>query len=213
MIHSIIFDLDGTLLDTLDDLADSCNMMLKTLGYPILKEEDIKGFVGNGISRLVELALPKGKENPNFEKAVSLMKKIYETNCTNKTLPYPGIKELLSELFNRKIGIGIVSNKPDAQVKSLASFYFPSIVQVAIGDSEGRKRKPAPDSVLEAIHLLGGDEKETLYVGDSEVDILTSKNAGLRCISVTWGFRSKEVLLENGAETLIDSPLRILDFL
>ena len=215
MTKAVIFDLDGTLLNTLDDLADSCNETLHQMNFPLRSIDEVRQFVGNGIAKLMELAIPDGKENPEYEKSVLLMKKNYANNWQNKTRPYNGILDLISTLHRMKIKTGIVSNKPDAQVKELAAYYFSSNIkrETAVGDFEGRNRKPSPDSVLEVMRILEVKKDETIYVGDSDVDIETAKNAGIPCISVTWGFRDKNFLLNSGAKKLADKPEEILKYL
>lgn len=215
MTKAVIFDLDGTLLNTLDDLADSCNETLRQMNFPLRSIDEIRQFVGNGIAKLMELAIPDGKENPEYEKSVLLMKENYAKNWQNKTRPYDGILDLISTLHRMEIKTGIVSNKPDAQVKELAEYYFSFSIkrETAVGDIEGRNRKPAPDSVLEVMRILEVGKNETVYVGDSDVDIKTAKNAGIPCISVTWGFRDRNFLLNSGAQNLADKPEEILKYL
>ncbi len=215
MTKAVIFDLDGTLLNTLDDLADSCNETLRQLNFPLCSIDEVRQFVGNGIAKLMELAIPNGKENPEYEKSVLLMKENYAKNWQNKTRPYDGILDLISTLHNMEIKTGIVSNKPDAQVKELAEYYFSSIIkrETAVGDIDGRNRKPAPDSVLEVMRILEVGRDVTVYVGDSDVDIKTAKNTGIPCISVTWGFRDRNFLLNSGAQKLADKPEEILKYL
>lgn len=215
MAKAVIFDLDGTLLNTLDDLADSCNETLRQMNFPLRSIDEVRQFVGNGIAKLMELAIPDGMKNPEYEKSVLLMKENYAKNWQNKTRPYDGILDLISTLNEMKIKTGIVSNKPDAQVKELAEYYFSSSIkrETAVGDFEGRNRKPAPDSVLEVMRILEVSRNETIYVGDSDVDIKTAKNAGIPCISVTWGFRDRNFLLDSGAQKLVDKPEEILKYL
>ncbi|MGN0729041.1 HAD family hydrolase [Treponema sp.] len=215
MKKAVIFDLDGTLLDTLEDLSDSCNETLRRMNFPLRSIDEVRQFVGNGISRLMELAVPAGTSNLECEKSISLMKSIYAENCKNKTRPYKGIEEMLSELQSMKIKIGIASNKPDAQVKNLAACYFSSAVRpdAAVGDCAERKRKPAPDSLLEVMRVLNVDRSEVLYVGDSDVDIKTAENASVPCVSVSWGFRTSDFLNNAGAKKIIDSPMELLDCL
>lgn len=215
MTKAVIFDLDGTLLNTLDDLADSCNETLRQMNFPLRSIDEIRQFVGNGIAKLMELSIPDGKENPEYEKSVLLMKENYAKNWQNKTRPYDGILDLISTLHRMEIKTGIVSNKPDAQVKELSEYYFSSSIkrETAVGDIEGRNRKPAPDSVLEVMRILEVGKNETVYVGDSDVDIKTAKNAGIPCISVTWGFRDRNFLLNSGAQNLADKPEEILKYL
>ncbi|HBP10123.1 MULTISPECIES: HAD family hydrolase [unclassified Treponema] len=215
MTKAVIFDLDGTLLNTLDDLADSCNETLRQMNFPLRSIDEVRQFVGNGIAKLMELAIPNGKKNPEYEKSVLLMKENYAKNWQNKTRPYDGILDLISTLNEMKIKTGIVSNKPDAQVKELAEYYFSSSIkrETAVGDFEDRNRKPSPDSVLEVMRILEVNRDETIYVGDSDVDIKTAKNAGIPCISVTWGFRDRNFLLDSGAQKLVDKPEEILKYL
>lgn len=211
----IIFDLDGTLLNTLDDLADSTNFALLSLEYPQRTLEEIRNFVGNGVSKLIERALPKGKENPDFEKCLTTFKKHYSENMYNKTKPYNGIIKMLTDLKNRGCKIAVVSNKFDAAVKELCSKYFDNLVDIAIGEDEahGIKKKPAPDTVNKVLELFSAEKSNSVYVGDSDVDIMTAKNSGLACVSVSWGFRDIEFLKNHGANIVIDNPEQILGYL
>lgn len=214
MNKAVIFDLDGTLLNTIDDLADSCNETLRQLHFPCRTADEVREFVGNGIARLMERAIPDGKNNPRFEESVLLMKECYARNCLNKTKPYNGIMELLTELQSQNIKTGVVSNKPDIQVKKLVEHFFSSVIsrECAAGDSAETKRKPAPDSVLAVMRQLGVNRAETVYAGDSEVDIETACNAGIPCISVLWGFRSKDFLLSHNAKNIASVPRDILQY-
>ena len=209
-IHAVIFDLDGTLLDTLEDLTDSCNESLRTLGYPEHTIDEVRQFVGNGLGVLMERALPDGRNNTDFDRALQLLREIYGRNWQNKTKPYTGVLTLIAELNRRGIKTGIVSNKPDEQVKELAELYFKGHInaEAAVGEkeSEGIRRKPAPDSVFTVMKILGADAEHSVYIGDSDVDLATARNAGLPCISVCWGFRSRDFLLKNGATRLADKP-------
>lgn len=208
-VKAVIFDLDGTLLNTLEDLADSCNAALKETGYPERSIEEIKNFVGNGLVLLMERALPAGRQNPDFNRAMESLRRHYANNWKNKTRAYPGIESLISKLNEQGIKTGIVSNKPDERVKDLAKLYFAPYIsaECAVGEKEkeGIRKKPAPDSVFTVMKILGSSKENTVYVGDSDVDIETAANAGLPCISVTWGFRSRAFLLEHGAKYLADS--------
>ena len=196
-----VFDLDGTLLDTLDDLADSVNAALAAFGLPTRTREEVRCFVGNGVEILMERAIPDGKQNPRFAACLATFKQIYSQNCTRKTAPYPGILTLLEHLRDRGIKTAIVSNKFDSAVKALNTAYFGDRIPVAVGEREadGVRKKPAPDTVLEALRLLGADPASAVYVGDSYVDIATARNANLPCISVTWGFRDRAFLTDHGA--------------
>lgn len=210
---TLIFDMDGTLLNTIEDIADSVNYILNKYGYPLRTFEEILSFVGNGATRLLGQALPNGQNNPNFEKHLDEYKKYYFEHNNIKTSPYEGIMELLKELSQRKYKLAIVSNKSDKNVKSLNKIYFEEYIKTAIGESKNIKRKPAPDMVYKAIDELDASLENAIYIGDSEVDILTAKNANMHCVCVTWGFRDKEFLKEQGAECLIDDPHELLEFL
>jgi haloacid dehalogenase superfamily, subfamily IA, variant 3 with third motif having DD or ED/haloacid dehalogenase superfamily, subfamily IA, variant 1 with third motif having Dx(3-4)D or Dx(3-4)E len=212
MKRAIIFDLDGTLLDTLEDLKDSLNVALNRKSLPERTLEEVRQFVGNGIHKLIERAVPEGTFEEVVEQVFQDFRSYYLEHCEDKTCAYPGIPELLEELERREISVAIVSNKADAAVRELAKTYFPK-VRVAIGEREGIARKPAPDSVFEAMRLLGVSEEEALYVGDSDVDIATAKNAGLPCVSVTWGFRREELLRSLNPAHIIHQPMELLSLL
>lgn len=210
---TLVFDLDGTLLKTIGDIADSVNYILKKYGYPQRTYDEIISFVGNGSERLMELALPEGSNNLNFERCLEEYKMYYLENNNIKTIPYEGIMELLKELYERNYKLAIVSNKNDENIKSLNKIYFGDYIKVAIGQSKDVKRKPAPDMIYNALNKLDSDIENAVYIGDSEVDIYTAKNANMHCVSVCWGFRDKEYLKEQGAEYLIDEPYKLLEFL
>ncbi|MBQ8668891.1 HAD-IIIA family hydrolase [bacterium] len=213
--EAIIFDLDGTLLNTLEDLADSTNFALDKLSYPPHTTEEIKSFVGNGVAKLIERAIPNGRKNPDFDKCLNIFKKHYSQNMYNKTRPYDNIINLLTELKNKNYKLAVVSNKFDSAVKELCEKYFPDLIDIAIGENEamGIKKKPAPDTVLQVLDILKIDSLQAIYVGDSDVDIMTAKNSNMQCISVTWGFRDREFLIKNNAEIIIDKPKEIIDYL
>lgn len=198
------------MLDTIGDLAGSINYVLGKHSYPEISLDDTKRFIGNGIARLMELALPGGMDNPLFEKCLEEFSRHYTDNMENLTQPYPGIMELLDELSKRKYKIAIVSNKFDTAVKALNKKYFSKYISIAIGESKNIKRKPAPDTVYKALEELGVKSENAIYVGDSEVDILTARNAGLTCVSVSWGFRDRELLENHRAEYIIDKPSELL---
>ena len=178
----ILFDLDGTLLDTLADLADSTNFALRCFGYPERTIDEVRRFVGNGAAMLIRRAVPE-KADP--APVLEVFRNHYQQNCENKTAPYPDIPEVLAQL---SCPMAIVSNKPDSAVKALCAKYFPGIF--ALGESADCPRKPAPDMVKKAMAAIGVDQ--CIYIGDSEVDVLTAQNAGVPCLSVLWGFRDKE---------------------
>lgn len=213
MFETVIFDLDGTLLDTLDDLMDACNHTMRTMGVPERSREEVRLFVGNGMARLMEQALPGGRAFPRFEEALSVMQSYYRTHNKIKTGLYPGIMELVEELHRQGKKLAVVSNKPDTSVKPLVAEFFPGLFPVAIGERPGVRRKPTPDTVLEAVKELGADLSTTVYVGDSEVDVATAKNTGIPCISVTWGFRDKDVLDNAGGRWYAETPEDVLKWL
>ena len=215
MKKTVIFDLDGTLLNTLDDLADSTNYALSKFGYPTRTIDEVRQFVGNGVAKLIERAIPEGKNNPNFEKCLDIFKENYAQNMYNKTAPYNGIIEMLSNLKSKGIKIAVVSNKFDLAVKELCKKYFEGFIDFAAGENEaqGIKKKPAPDTVISVLNEFNFAPEDAVYVGDSDVDIMTAKNSKMPCISVTWGFRDKKFLLENGATILINAPSEIYNHL
>ena len=198
MLDTVIFDLDGTLLDTLEDLYLSVNHILSKYNFPLRTKDEVRMFVGNGVPKLIERALPKGHDKETFDNALADFKVYYGAHCNDNTKPYPGINESLSYLKARGYKIAVVSNKVDFATKSLCRDYFGDLVDVAIGQREGIEKKPAPDSVFEAMRIL--DSKNAVYIGDSDVDIMTAKNSNLPCIAVTWGFRDKDFLTQSGGE-------------
>ncbi len=211
----VIFDLDGTLLNTLDDLADSTNYALKNFGYSQRSVDEIRQFVGNGVVKLIERAIPEGHDNLNFEKCLEMFKQHYSKNMYNKTAPYLGIMAMLRDLRVKNYKIAVVSNKFDKAVKELCSLYFGQFIDLAAGEDEihGIKKKPAPDTVFNVLTSFCAKSDDAVYVGDSDVDILTAKNSGMPCISVTWGFRDREFLTKCGAEYIIDKPDEIFEVL
>lgn len=210
---TIIFDLDGTLLNTLEDLADSVNAALRMYGFPCRKVEEIRSFVGNGVARLMELSIPDGINNPNYEKCLEDFRSHYSINMQNKTDTYEGIMELLGQLSEENYKIAIVSNKFDNAVKELNKVYFEKYIKVAIGESEGVSKKPSPDTVFKALDELKSTADKAIYVGDSEVDVKTAKNSGVLCVGVTWGFRDREILEAKGADHIIDRPQELLEII
>ena len=215
MVNSVyktfIFDLDGTLLDTLQDLADSVNHALRQYGMPEHSLDDIRRFVGNGVRLLMERAVPEGAQHPLFEEAFASFRQYYMQHSLDTTRPYDGIVETIRELKLRGCRLAVVSNKMMAATQELVAHFFPDI-EVTIGEHEaaGIRKKPAPDTVDEALRQLGVTREGAVYVGDSDVDLLTARNSGLPCISVLWGFRDREFLLAHGATTLIERPEELL---
>jgi phosphoglycolate phosphatase len=210
---TIIFDLDGTLLNTLEDLTDSVNDTLARHSYPPRTIAEVKNFIGNGVGRLIELSVPAGTDERECRNCLVEFRRHYAANMMNKTKTYDGIPELLRTLAEENYRIAVVSNKFDAAVKELCGFYFGEYIKAAIGESENVLKKPAPDSVLKALEELGSTAGQAVYVGDSEVDAETAGNAGIPFIGVTWGFRDRAVLEQNGAESIINQPGELLDLL
>jgi len=219
--QTYIFDLDGTLLDTLGDLAASVNYALRRHGMPEHTLDDVRRFVGNGVRRLMERAVPGGADNPQFDAAFATFRQHYMAHSLDTTRPYEGIPEMLAALRERGCHVAVVSNKMMAATVGLCRHFFPDTVEVAIGEheAEGIRKKPAPDTVFAALDALGvsraatgeaGGAEGTVYVGDSDVDILTARNAGLPCISVLWGFRDREFLVAHGATAFVGHPREIL---
>ena len=218
MYKVYIFDLDGTLLDTLADLAASTNYALRKHGMPEHSIDDVRRFVGNGVRKLMERAVPDGADNPLFDEAFATFRQHYMEHSLDTTRPYDGIPETLAALKARGCRLAVVSNKMMAATQELCRHFFPDTIEVAIGEDEahGIRKKPAPDTVFEALKTLGisrvgaSDGLSAVYVGDSDVDIQTAANAGLPCISVLWGFRDRDFLIQHGAETFISAPSELL---
>lgn len=207
----VIFDLDGTLLDTLDDLTDGVNHALAEFGYPLATRDEIRSRLGYGSGYLIASSVPGGRDCPVYQQVFDCYFEYYRAHSADKTRPYPGIMELLAELKRRGVRRAIVSNKPHLATLDLAKEYFDGFVESAVGDQPGVvERKPAPDTVLAAMLELGGSKERSVYVGDSEVDIETAKNAGIDCISVDWGFRTREQLAESGAARIVSDAAGLL---
>jgi phosphoglycolate phosphatase len=207
-----VFDLDGTLLNTLDDLADSVNFALEAGNFPTRSTDEIRGVVGSGIANLIRLSLPKGINLYTFEKTLKLFKENYWKNMKSKTVPYEGIVELLTALKSWGAKTAVVSNKFEAATKELCEHFFRGLIDVALGESDSLKRKPAPDSVLAVIRSLGAKSEKVVYIGDSGIDIETAKNAGVAFIGAAWGFKGKNFLRASGAETVIEHPSELLQY-
>ena len=211
----IIFDMDGTILDTLADLANAINHTLKHFGYPTRSQCEVRSFLGNGSRYLVEHALPADKAvvAELVDQILAYYSAYYKEHCAIYTKPYAGILELLAKLREQKRLIAVVSNKPDFGVQALCQCHFPGLFHFACGERVGIRRKPAPDSVKEVLRTLQIQPNEAVYIGDSEVDIATAKNAGLDAVIVTWGFRDKDQLIEAGAPRLAASVKELEDIL
>lgn len=210
MYKTYIFDLDGTLLNTLGDLAASTNYALRQYGMPEHSVDDVRRFVGNGVGKLIERAIPMGLDNPQYEDTLSTFRQHYMLHSLDTTGPYPGIIDLLHTLRSEGCNVAVVSNKFYNATVELCRHFFADTVEVAIGEREDIRRKPAPDTVFEAMRQLGVTAEGAVYVGDSEVDVATARNSGIPCISVLWGFRDKDFLVEHGATTFVNSPEDIL---
>lgn len=210
MTKAIVFDLDGTLLDTLTDLAASTNYALRSCGMPEHSIDDVRRFVGNGVRMLMTRAVPDGESNPRFDEAFSVFRQHYMQHCLDTTCPYPGIMEALAILKEKGMMLAIVSNKMQAATEELRQHFFSQYIDVAIGESAAIRKKPAPDTVNEALRLLGISHDEAIYVGDSDVDIDTARAAMMPCASVLWGFRDRQFLLNHGATRLLSSPEELL---
>ena len=204
---AVIFDLDGTLLDTLEDLRDAVNHVLRERGCPERTLEEIRHFVGNGAKKLIDQALPGNAGDPDRLETFRAFQQYYNSHCQIKTRAYDGIPQALEILAGEGYPMAIVSNKPDSAVKPLCDQYFPGMY--ARGETPDCPRKPAPDMVLRAAEALGVQPEYCIYVGDSEVDVKTARNAGMRCISVLWGFRDREDLRASGADCFCASPAEL----
>lgn len=208
--QTAVFDLDGTLLDTLEDLYLATNQALALHGLPLRSRDEVRLFVGNGVEMLIRRAVPADTDEETAFAVLADFKIAYAAICEDHTKPYDGILDMLTALRERGIRVAVVSNKFDAATKKLCEKYFGELVEVAIGEQAGVRKKPAPDTVYEALKELGVTAEGAVYIGDSDVDIQTAKNCGMPCISVTWGLRDKDFLIENGAEILVDSPETLL---
>lgn len=201
---AVLFDMDGTLLDTLEDLCDSTNHALAQMGYPLRGIEEIRRFIGNGAEKQIRRAVPEGTSEGKIMETLAAFRTYYQDHCQIKTKVYDGLLDVLSELKEKGVKMAVVSNKPDAAVKKLSREYFGDRLDYAIGPSDGVRCKPYPDMAEEALKALGVEKKDAVFVGDSEVDVQTGLNAGLDVIAVSWGFRSREVVIEAGAKMIAD---------
>ena len=213
MYKLAVFDMDGTILDTLEDLKDSTNFALEKCGYPTRSYDEVRRFVGNGIRKLIERAVPEGLTTEQIDRVHEVFTEHYKVHCADKTKAYDGIKPLLEKLRASGVKTAVVSNKADYGVQELCKEYFDGLFDYAVGEREGIRRKPAPDAVNEALRVLGIDKSEAVYIGDSDVDFETAKNAELPCISVLWGFRDEEFLREKGATLFVSDPAEIYDII
>ena len=204
--QAVLFDMDGTVLDTLDDLCDSINHSLAEFSLPQVSREHVRQCLGNGAAFLVSHSIPAGS-SPELEADVlAFYKPWYDAHCLIKTAPYEGILPMMQSLKEQGLRLAIISNKPDRAVQELSDAFFPGLLELSVGESPSVRRKPAPDTVLTAASQIGLSVDQCVYVGDSEVDLQTARNAGMDCISVTWGFRDEVQLIAAGASVLVRTP-------
>lgn len=211
--NTIIFDFDGTLIYTLEDIADSVNYTMRKFNLKEKSINEIRNLVGDGSYRLIELCVRDGQNNVNFNEIFNTYKNHYYKNYKNKTKPYDNVKLLLKTLNEKGYKLGVVSNKYDDLVKYLTKLYFENLIPVAIGESDVIRKKPSTDGILEALKQLGSLKEESIYIGDSDVDIQTAKNVGMDFISVTYGYRDIDILEKNGATKIAHKPMEILNWL
>ena len=209
-IKAVIFDLDGTLTDTLADLTNSVNYALSQFGFPERSEEEVRSFVGNGVRRLINLSVPYGTSKKNCEECLNAFKTHYEKNSCVNTKPYDGINEVLEILKNKGIKTAVVTNKVHWAAEEIVCHFFDGFIDLTVGQIDGVAQKPEPDGIFFALEKLGEAKENAVYVGDSEVDCITARNAGVPCIGVTWGFRNREILEKNGADFIVSEPKEIL---
>ena len=196
--RGVLWDMDGTVLDTLEDLAAAVNVSLRRFSLPEASMEAVRAGLGNGAAHLISCVCPEARR----EAVLAFYKPWYDAHCNIRTRPYPGILPLMERLRDRGVKQAIISNKPDPAVQELAKSYFPGLLDSAVGESPSVRRKPNPDAVLAAVEQMGLTAADCVYIGDTEVDLATAKNAGMACIAVSWGFRSREQLLAAGATAL-----------
>jgi phosphoglycolate phosphatase len=213
MTDTILFDLDGTLLNTLEDIADGVNYALRKLNFPERSLDEIKYFIGNGVVKLIDRAVPSGTTEEDKAACLALNKEYYSAHVNLRTQPYEGIMPLLKALKEKGYKVAVISNKYDSAVKDLCKLYFSDYITVAVGNRAGVPTKPAPDCVYTALEELGCTLEQAVFVGDSDVDVHTGHNAGLKCIGVSWGFRGREFLEKEGADIVIDHPKEFLSAL
>lgn len=209
----VIFDLDGTLLDTLDDLCNSVNYSLRTNNFPERSLAEVRIFVGNGIRLLIERSVPEGTSKELIDKTFECFKTYYAVHCNDKTKTYPGVMDMLKELKKNGYKIAVLSNKAQYAVTKLCDIYFNNLLDDAVGARENVAKKPSPDALYICAENNNINLNNVIYVGDSDVDVATANNAGVRGIAVTWGFRSRELLIKCGAENLADNTDELLQIL
>lgn len=210
MYKTVIFDLDGTLLNTLTDLANAVNYALREFSFPERTTEEVRRFIGNGVVKLMERSTPEGTNEKMQEECLAVFRKHYLEHMSDNTAAYDGVKALLKHLKEKGIKTAVVSNKLHSAVVGLCDDYFHGLIDEAIGVSNENERKPSPVNVIKAMINSGSNKKTTVYVGDSEVDVLTAHRAGIKCIGVTWGFRDRAELIENSCDFIAENAEEVL---
>lgn len=210
---AVLFDLDGTLLYTLPDIHAALIAALRECGHPTHTLDDTRRYVGNGSRKLVERSLPGGADDPDLERTLAAYKRIYRENLVVETAPYPGIPELLAELKGRGLGLGCVTNKPDANAKYILNKCFPGVFAAIEGSRDDRPLKPSPEAARQAMATLGAAPERTLFVGDTDVDFFSAQSAGTGGVLVSWGFRPRAELEKLSPDALIDAPAELLDYI
>ena len=211
--RAVLFDMDGTVLNTLEDLYNAVNRSLAEFALPEVTREQVRAALGNGAARLIAACVPAGTDPALTERVLAWYKPWYDAHCRVFTAPYPGILPLMERLRAQGLRLAIISNKPDGAVRELAAAFFPGLLDAAVGESPAVQRKPNPDAVLAAARQMGLSPAECLYVGDSEVDVATARNAAMPCAAVSWGFRSREQLLAAGAPFIAETAEELAAFI
>lgn len=210
---AVVFDLDGTLTNTLEDLQSSVNFALREFGFPERSIDEVRSFVGNGVRRLIFLSVPENTPEETAEECLAVFKEYYKNNSLVRTKPYDGIFPMLEKLKESGVKTAVVTNKMNEAAQEIVRIFFDGLIEETLGQIDGMAQKPQPDGINRVLSMLGVSKEKAVYVGDSEVDCLTAVNAGIPCIGVSWGFRDKSVLLENGADFIADTPEDILSFI
>lgn len=213
MYKAVLFDMDGTVLDTVGDLTDAINVSLEKFGFPARSQEEVKSFLGKGPAHFVNCAVPEGTDEKTRQQVLAFYEPYYDSHCQIKTAPYPGVMELLKTLKARNVKLAVISNKQEPAVKALAEQHFAGLLELAVGTSASIRCKPDPSAVLAAMAELGVEKSETLYVGDMDVDLNTARNAGIDCVGVSWGFLGRKKLEALGAEHIVDNTEQLLEFI
>ena len=209
--NTYIFDLDGTILDTLLDLANAVNFAMRAKGFPERTTDEVRSFIGNGIKVLIRRAVPQNTSEDDYAQALEIFTKYYLEHIADNTKPYDGMIDVINSLKEKGCKTAVVSNKAHIAAQAVVKDFFGDIFDIVVGKMDEFPSKPEPDSLLYAIRSLGADKEKCIYIGDSDVDVLTAHNAGLECIGVTWGNRDEDVLLTNGAEYIARKPEDILN--